>query len=153
MKKVIILLLLSICTFAFGQRSSTVDKELSYTTSWMAFTGTNNTTHAINAKDSTWTYTILKNSYKPVKYDIYMSLDSISGTKDSVTVIFQAKKWIDDASWVGLDTATWVAGGDTIINFNQTTTAQQYQYFRMYVAGSDNTFIARIAKFFIKFWE
>lgn len=144
--------MLFVGVFAYGQNSTTVDKELGYTTSWYKFTEDITTDDNINAMDSVWTYVVFKNSYKPVKYDIYVDVDSISGTAESVNFILESKKWLDDASWTAIDTVVWSTGVDTVFTYT-TSTATQNQYFRFRAQGADNTFVARIMKLFFKFWE
>jgi len=153
MKNLIIFIMLFVGVYAYGQNSATADKVLGYDVSWYKFDETMTTDDNINATDSVWTYTIYKNSYLPVKYDVRVSMDSISGAPETVVITLQAKKWLEDASWTTLNTATWTNGSDTIIAFKEDTLARQYQYFKLNVAGANNTFVAKIKQFFTKFWN
>jgi hypothetical protein len=152
MKKFIFSLILIACAFiANAQESATYDMNLGYSETWYKYIGVS--TDVLKVGDSTWSYTVYKDSRLPLKYDTYLYLDSTGGTKNLVTVTLLAKKWLDQASWSTLKTATWTNGHDTTIVFTESSTAGQYQYYKLNILGANDTFLASIKKFYIKFWE
>jgi hypothetical protein len=103
--------------------------------------------------DSTWTYTIFKNTAKPLKYDLFMKLDSTGGTSNVITFKLQGKKFIDSPTWTDLKTFYWTSGKDTTKTISEATTAQAYQLYKLSATGANDTFLAKILLYAIKFWE
>lgn len=132
-----------------AQESAYEDTHLNYGKTWFSYISTSNAT---TATDSIWYYTTRKESMKPLKYDIKIVLDSIGGTAVSVPVVLQAKKFLSD-SFTPLDTITWADGGDTTIVWNETSTAQQYRYWRVYIQCATSGFIFGVDELSQKFWE
>jgi hypothetical protein len=95
--------------------------------------------------DSVW----YKEVYMPyhgdaVKYKIYMDVDTVGGTSSSSNkylFILQAKNSTDE-SYTALDTVGYIGTADTTFSFTETSTAQLYKRWRMYVKGlSDDLYI------------
>ena len=152
MKKFILILALGIISLVtFGQETGTYDKKLDYTVSWSRNVGSS--TDLLTTTDSLWSYTYFKNSYKPLKYDVYLSLDKTGGTANVVHVYLKAKKWNEDAAWTTLKTVNWTGTADTVIVLTESSTAGQYQYYKIDMVGANNTILVSILDWFIKFWE
>ena len=152
MKNFIFSMILLACAFITNaQESTTYDDHLGYSATYAKFTG--GTTDVLKVADSIWSYTIWKDAVRPLKYDTFLELDSTGGTKNNVTVTLLGKKWLDQAAWTTLKTATWVNGHDTTIVFTESSTAGQYQYYKLNIQGANDTFLVSIKKFFAKFWE
>lgn len=152
MKKFILILALGIISLVtFGQETGTYDKKLDYTVSWSRNVGSS--TDILTTTDSLWSYTYFKNSYKPLKYDVYLSLDKTGGTTNVVHVYLKAKKWNEEADWTTLKTVNWTGTADTVIVLTESSTAGQYQYYKIDMVGADNTILVSILDWFIKFWE
>lgn len=152
MKKFILILALGIISLVtFGQEAGTYDKKLDYTVSWSRNVGSS--TDILTTTDSLWSYTYFKNSYKPLKYDVYLSLDKTGGTKNVVHVYLKAKKWNEEAAWTTLKTVNWTGTADTVIILTESSTAGQYQYYKIDMVGANNTMLVSILDWFIKFWE
>lgn len=136
---------------SYGQEAGTYDKKLDYTVSWAKYDGT--TADVITTTDTLWSYTYFKNSYKPLKYDVYLNLDKTGGTTNVVNVYFKAKKWSEQVAWDTLKTVSWSGSADTVIVMTESSTSKQYQYFQVDIVGADNTLLASIKELFAKFWE
>jgi hypothetical protein len=150
----ILVLILGMMLFSaasFAQKSSTYDKAMSYTDTWFTYTmptGTNATT----TTDSTWTYTVWKESDQGVKYDFKLKLDSIGGTKQRTPVVLKAKKNLSD-SWTTVTTVIWLNGNDTTVLFTQTSTAQYYRYWQIGLVTARKNFIYRVTELTEKYWK
>jgi predicted ester cyclase len=155
MKKILISFIVIACAFAVNaQEVSPFDAELKYNEyqyTWPNSASTV-TTQTLTVTDSIWYFTVKKLSAKPLKFDAYLDFDSTGGTANIVTVKIQGKKF-NETAWVDLKQATWLGGKDTTKVLTELTTAGQYQYYRAYIIGANNTFLATIKKFIIKFWE
>ena len=148
---IISLLLISCAVLVNGQESSTYDSRLGYSETFTEYVGTS--TDILKVGDSTWTYTVLKESAKPLKYDVFLKFDATGGTNNVVNITVFGKKTLDQPSWTSLKTASWTSGADTTKTITESTTAQQYRYYKVEVKGANDTLLASIVKFFIKFWE
>jgi hypothetical protein len=150
MKKLLFLFSFCACfLMASAQKSTTTDLNLGYDQTWYTYTSTANAT---TATDSTWYWTTIKESVIPVKYDIKISLDSVSGTKQVTPVVLKAKKFISD-SWTTITTINWTNGHDTTVLFNQNSTAQYYRYWQVYIKSNRKAFIFKVTELSQKFWE
>ena len=154
--KILLVLILGafmLSTFTVSaQESATYDSKLDYSqyiNTWTK-TGTANT---LTTTDTIWYFTVYKSATKPLKYDAFISLDSVGGTKNNVLIKLQAKKFVESPSWTDLKTVYWTTGRDTTKTITENTTAQQYQVYRIYVQGLSHTFLAKIPFYAIKFWE
>lgn len=159
MKKLLIALIVGFCALTVGaqnaNRSNTsteVDATVPYNLARWIWT-MKVPVNSLSVADSTWTYTVYKESKNAVKYDVFIVCDSIGGTKNNVKIIVQGKKFLQQPSWTDLKTVWWTTGKDTTKTITESTTAQQYPYYRVFVQGVDNTFLARFTYLGIKFWE
>jgi len=151
MKKLFFLFSFCVCfLMANAQKSSTADSPLGYDQTFYQFTTTANAT---TATDSTWYYTILKESKGPLKYDIMIHLDSIGGTGKRTVVTLQGKVWTDQVAWTSITTKAWTLKHDTTVNLSETSTAKQYRYWQVLVKSDNKGFIFKVDKLYFKFWE
>lgn len=100
---------------AQAQESATQDASVPYSQTWAQYLPTT-VPNATTATDSTWYYTFLKESMKPLLYDIKLILDSVGGTSKATTIILQTKTWASD-TYTDIATKYWIAGHDTTITF------------------------------------
>jgi hypothetical protein len=152
MKKLITLLLLAVISMAAtAQEDSNYDQFLGYDYSWWTYeSGTTNATNTTT--DSTWSYTILKESHDPVKYDKKITLDSVGGTARWTRIYDQIKTWESD-TFVNLDTITWTTGADTTIRFQQHDTARYARYNRTLIVSDTSGFQFRVSEHSSKYWK
>lgn len=159
MKKLFFILIVASCAFALNAQdknianSLAVDYTLTYDQYRYDYTTTSATANSFTTTDSLWSFTFHKQSAKPLKFDVFVVLDSVGGTSNQVNVKVQGKKALDQTSWTDLKTLYWTSGVDTTKLLTEASTAQQYPYFRVYLEGQDNTFIAKVTKLIVKFWE
>jgi hypothetical protein len=153
MKRILFLISILAVLFinGYSQEKSPQDKALDYDASWFTYTA-HATTYATTATDSNWYFTTLKESHGPVKYDVKLSLDSISGTQSAVAIVIKGKKFASD-DFTPIDTITWALGSDTTIVFTQNTTALFYRYFVIDITTALKGFIIQVDELSEKFWE
>jgi hypothetical protein len=144
--------MLLFCAAAFSQESSKYDYKIPYAETSVTWPAVSQTTNATTATDSVWFYTIYKESSMPVKYDFKVSCDSVGGTYKRVPIVLKAKKFLSD-DWTTVTTVAWTTGKDTVKTFTQSTTAQQYQYWQIYIKSDSKGFIFKIPELSAKFWE
>lgn len=142
MKKIIFLFsLLVVVITTKAQESATQDVSIPYSQTWAQYVPST-VPNATTLTDSVWYYTFLKESTKPLLYDVKLKLDSSSGTARRTTVILQCKVWASD-SYANLATKYWVTGHDTSITFTnfatQTYTATMPSYVGTFPTYSDST--------------
>lgn len=153
MKKILLiaLFILPLMLNVEAQESADADRYIDYSESWMTYSGDG--INATTASDSTWFYTVLKESHLPLKYDVKMELDSISGTFDSLSVYLQKKKFYSD-NFANLDTIRWNLGQDTVVRFTVTQdTSYMDRYWRVKAVSDTSGFIFQVDELSIKFWE
>jgi hypothetical protein len=172
MKKLFILIsLLFACIAMQAQESATQDYSIPYAQTWGQYAPTT-VPNATTATDSVWYYTFLKESMKPLLYDIKLRLDSSGGTAKRTTIILQTKTWASD-TYTDLETKYWVTGADTTITFTNVAvstisgtfeadstmvfTSNQApkisRYWRVLVRNDTKGFIVKIPEFSILFKE
>jgi hypothetical protein len=142
------------CVFTISlsaQQSGTFDTKIKYAESYSLLTGPS--AAILTTGDSSYTYTFYKESLKPLKYDVYVSLDSTGGTYDTTTVITWKAKKFSENSWSTLKTVTWYNGSDTTFTMTESSTAQQYNYYQLSVAGNSDSPIVKLLLLYVKFWE
>lgn len=152
MKKLFSILILACALFAQGysQEASDYDYKIGYSGTWLTYsmpTGTNATT----ATDSTWFYTVLKETDMPLRYDIKLICDSVSGTHKTVPIVLKGKKFLSD-SWTTLQTVYWVTGVDTVKTFTQATPGQ-YRYYQVYTRSNNKGFVFRFPELSFMFYK
>ena len=153
MKKFITIVFLSLAFVVNmkAQENAEADRYIDYSESWMTYTGDG--INATTSSDSVWYYTILKESHQPLKYDIKVVLDSISGTFDSLSVYLQKKKFSSD-DFANFDTVRWNLGSDTTVRFTVTQdTSYMDRYWRIEAVSDTSGFIFQVDELSIKFWE
>jgi hypothetical protein len=135
---------------AYSQESATQDYSMGYNDTWVTYTNT--TTNVTTATDSIWYYTVLKESKMPLKYDIKVKVDSVSGTIRRTTITLKAKKWLSD-DWTTITIVPWTTGRDTTKTFTEITTARQYRYWQIYIKSDLKAFIFKVPELSMKFYE
>lgn len=148
-----LILLLSVLCFGlsiFAQNSSTYDATFKSSETYLVVDKTGSTADTIGANDSTWTYTTRLYTPSKLFYDMHVALDSIDGTSATTIIRLNARDMsVDD--WTVIDSAVWTTGADTIINFEQFTTAQPYKDYQVSVTGGTDSFTVRVTRFIQRF--
>lgn len=172
MKKILIFICLM---FAFigiqAQESSTYDQKIAYDNTWGTY-GPSVVPYSTTLTDSTWYFTFLKESYRPLTYKVLLRLDSVGGTAKRTTVILQTKDLASEI-YTDLSTKYWVLGSDTTITFTNLVTPifsgtfaadstmsftsnqipLTYRYWRVLVRNDTKGFITKVPEFSIQFKE
>ena len=117
MKKLITIFVIMILSMTLGfAQNGTVDTKLSYTQTWLDYTGRASDT--VGTATTSWTYTALKRSYEPLGVYVDIALDSTGGTSDTVYVKLQYKRF-EDLSYEVIDSVQWLSSSaDTVISFS-----------------------------------
>ena len=131
MKNIIVLLLLfSISLVTDAQNNATYDALVNYDQTYHYYTG--QTADTLGVADTVWMYTYWKQSDAIFANYTQIKLDSISGTADTVSVLYQSRinKYAD---WVTDSTAYWSgSSSDTTFTYNNTTNrAQPYRRIKL----------------------
>ena len=129
-----IMMLLMFAVTSFSQ-NETLDADLSYS---QTFKLTGTLTDVLDVGDSTFSYVVLKRTDEKIFAVVDISLDSISGTPDTVDVFLQKKVFGADL-FEDIDTVIYYGTVDTLIRF-ETTTAYLVDYWRIYTKERGDNF-------------
>lgn len=150
MKKYFLLLgLIFSMTFLCNAQNATIDFDLSYGNSYAEFTGTAADTFGI--ADSTYTFTVQKRTLGNLQPYVYLNLDSVGGTSNSVVITLSSKVF-EEESYTLRESITWTTGADTAFSF-ESDTAHHSQIWQLGLTGQDNTFKIGVDNFNIHFVE
>lgn len=132
MKNLIIILL---SVFALSMSAQDKVGSLSLSNYFDDFTF--NSGDSIYSADSVYQVQVNLNKPEPVKYDIFVSLDSISGS-DSVYVRLKGKRFAEE-SYTQLDSVAWYQSStDTNFVFSEQSTAKYYRILLIDFEGGEN---------------
>jgi hypothetical protein len=136
------LLVASLATQGQNSTSASGDFQIGYSQTFSIFPqpGSGLIAPIFSGPDSVWTYTLLKEDVKALKYNILLSLDSVGGTKQATTVVLKYKVWPEQASYTTLTTVVWRNGHDTIIDFSETSTAVHARLWQISVSAARKGF-------------
>ena len=99
--------------------------------------------------DSIWYFEIWTPKHgDPLKYKIYMDIDSTGGTSSSANkyyIVLQAKN-SEDETYSGLDSVAYIGTVDTTFSITETSTAQLYKKWRIYIYGLSDELKIEIQK-------
>lgn len=122
-------MLLLIAVLGIAISSIGQDKNVSFGDATWMYEFPFTTADSVSQFDTLYYVQFTTNKPSPVKYDIQVGIDKLSGTP--VTAIsLQGKKWAGDA-WTNITTVSYGGTADTTINFTQVSTAQYYRMFRV----------------------
>ena len=139
MKNFLTTLILSLIMIVSFSQNEAHDAELGYT---QTFKLTGQLSDYLSTTDSTFSYVVEKRTDSKIFVIIDISLDSISGTPDTVDVYLDHKAF-DSNSFTGLDTVIYYGTVDTVIRF-ETTTALLMDYWRVRAEERGNDFRVQI---------
>lgn len=92
---------------------------------------------SLTVKRDSIAYPIYLESPNPTWYDFKIHLDEITSPA-RITTKLQGKKFLED-TWADVTSKVYYGGGtDTTILFNQTTTLQHYNYYRLLFIHTNN---------------
>ena len=142
-------LLLCVGLMANAQESTDYDFKLDYDGTWWTWPKHNTSVSVIpyvgTDTDSTWYYTVLKESQDSVVYSVKVRTDSISGTAAIVSFYLQEKQLYSD-TYSNIDTVTWSTGVDTTFYFTQSSPTRN-RYVRTLAIGSADGFLWKILEY------
>lgn len=127
--------------------TESVNASLNYSETFKWYPG--QTRDTIGIGDSIWEYKIRKKSNLELIPYIYLAIDSTGGTFDTVNVTLESKVF-EQESYTVRETVAWNLGSDTIIIL-VSDTSHISEYWKIKVAGTDDTFKAAITQLNIKF--
>lgn len=147
--KNILLLFICLCSLSSGllAQSESVDQRVKENQPYATYTGT--AADSIGKTDSTFTYVFKVNQpHKTTPY-IFVDLDSLRGTADTLYVIYQSKAF-DTQKFVTLDTSIWVNSSSADAVYNPGSAVLQ-EYFRVFVKGQTDEYAVTINGIYCKF--
>ena len=124
-----------------------INASLSYSESYKLYSGV--TSDTIGVGDSIWEFKIRKKSQYELTPYVYLDIDSVGGTSNSVTITLESKVF-EQESYVIRETVTWKLGGDTALTL-VSDTAHISEYWKVKMIGADDTFKAKILRLNAKF--
>ncbi len=105
----------------------------------------------VEASD-TYYVQVTSRKVEPLKYDIKVGMDSISGAPQ-VAVSIQGKVFTGD-SWTNISTTTWMGtASDTSFILTETSTAKYYRYWRVYFVATGTAQKVEITKCDWRFYD
>ena len=137
MKKILLILMLGL----FALTSFSQNLSLGYSKTFFEYNGKASDT--IGIADSVWTYEFKKLSTNRVYPYVYMSLDAVSGTPASVTILLQSKVTSDEG-WTNRDTVTYSGTADTTFSLSPTEVPYIADYHRVIMTGSTDEFKVKV---------
>lgn len=149
MKRIVFVIAIISFVIGLNAQNQTIDFNLDYSQSFVEYTGS--ATDNTSTSDSTWTFTVQKNTLKDLKPYIYLPLDSIGGTANAVTINIYSKVFTNE-DYTLRESVTWANGADTTITI-ESDSAHHSRIWRTEITGQDNTFIFRPIRHDIHFKE
>lgn len=141
---------IGICFSANTQNSTTYDLKMDYGSTWSTYTGQTADTLGISDTVWSWTYWHLNTAHF-AQYSL-LNLDSLSGSPDSVFVLFQTRLNLSD-TWVTDSTIVWMgSSADTTIKYNNSS-KRAFPYRRTKILDQDGTFkigVNKLRQLFLK---
>ena len=126
-----ILGLFSLVSYAQNQ---TVDKSIKYSQTYTTLVGSVGDT--LGTLDSTWSYTVQKLSTDKTFCNVYIGVDTVTGTStDATYFILEYKAAIGESVYIPTDTVTYYQSADTTFNI-QNSTAVIADFWRLRVIGT-----------------
>lgn len=131
----------------YGINTESVNTTVGYDQSYYWYDG--QTADTIGVGDSVYLFPVRKKSLSTVTPYVYLSLDSTGGTANIVTVTLESKVF-EDEDYTIRETESWHNGSDTVI-IMESDTAHISEYWRIKLAGADDTFKAKVTVLNFKF--
>jgi hypothetical protein len=105
----------------------------------------------ISNNDTTYYVDVIANKAEPLKYDILVDIDTVSGT-NTVAIVLKGKVMASD-SWTDITTVNWAGTADTVFTFSEHSTAKYYRYWRVYFDATTTAQKSQITDVQFKFWS
>lgn len=154
MKNLIILLMfVGVCLTASGQNNATYDAKVNYGTTFHYYTADpDNSVDTLGIADTVWMYTYWHLNTAHFANYTQIKLDSLTGSPDSVFVLFQTRINKFD-TWTTDSTIVWMGtSADTVITYNEIT-KRAFPYRRVKVIDQVSTFkigVNQLRQLFLK---
>jgi hypothetical protein len=146
MKKIIVFLMLSVlAVMAMAQDHSVTLKGDAY---YYEFNLGNSDT--IIASD-TWWAQVIANKAEPVRMQVLVDMDSISGAGHD-SIFLQGRVFSTD-SWSAIDTGLYAHTGTGLVSVYNTDSDMYYRCFRVYVKSTSTTGKNKIVAIKVKIWK
>lgn len=149
MKKLLVLSFI-LCAFAFISNAQVTAPDLGYDNTYSYYTG--QTADTMGVADSIWYYDIRKKTDTKIYPQVYLSLDKLAGSGRAAVLCIIQGKATDGQSYTPVDTISWGVSVDSAFTIKPGV-SYEYQYWRLYIKGSNDNFKARPLKvewFFVK---
>lgn len=146
MKKLIFFLALAaVCFTSYSQTRSTTLNQGTY---YYEF--------ALGARDTiiksdTLIYQVLVNKPEPIRLQVQIDMDSISGS--SHDSIFLEGKVFSGDSWSAIDTAVFAHTGTGLLTLQNITSDMYYRYYRLNIVSTSAAGKNKVAAIKVKIWK
>ena len=150
MKKIMILLFgIALMLTSFSINAQDQSKTLNTKAYYYEFPFTSS--DYVEASD-TYYVQVTSRKVEPLKYNIKVEMDSISGAPQ-VAVSIQGKVFTGD-TWANISTITWMGtASDTSFLLSEISTAKYYRYWRVYFVATGTAQKVEITKVDWRFWD
>lgn len=142
MKKLLFILLSVVLYFGAIAQNGTVDRVMKTNDILYKYVGEADDT--VGIADSVWTYTVAKVPVSKSYCNIFMDVDTVTGTSDTIYFYLQYKP-SPDGDYINTDTVTYYQTADTTFNFANSTSVQGY-YWRLRMVGNKDEAKAEVQK-------
>lgn len=99
----------------------------------------------------TWWAQVLVNKPEPLRLQVQVDMDSISGSGHD-TLFLQGKVFSGDA-WSAIDTGLYAHTGTGIVDLGNISADLYYRYFRVYIKSTSATGKNKVAAIKVKVWK
>lgn len=99
----------------------------------------------------TWWAQVLVNKPEPVRLQVQVDMDSISGAGHD-SIFLQGKVFSAD-SWSAIDTGLYAHTGTGLVSVYNVSADLYYRYFRVYVKSTSTTGKNKVAAIKVKVWR
>ena len=147
MKNIFLLLIMLISLVSFSQ-----DKQKSLNINQYYYEYSLGASDTVSNNDTLWYAQLFLNKTEPIKYDIQVKVDSLSGTP-TTDISLQGKVFESD-SWTNITTVSWAGTtSDTTFTYTENSTAKYYRYLRVYNDANTTAQKYKINYIKCKIWD
>ena len=144
MKRFLLLFSLLVILISGLEAQTTVQKSLGTRDTDTEYIYNGVATDSIGVGDSTVTVTIFKQTASKMNCHVYVDLDSLGGTADSVLISLKGKANTYE-DFTSITTQKWYGSADTTFSI-ETSTSKQYKFWQLDITGYSDEFNADLNK-------